>query len=57
MAQSIAQLKNLWDQDKEQYKTVEIGSGVQIFVKEIFKSEELFFLILNPGNFQRRFKT
>lgn len=43
MAQkSIEELKNLWEVEKEEYKSVEIGSGVQKFVKEVFKCSELF---------------
>ncbi len=42
---SLAQLRELWNQEKEQYKTTEIGTGVQKFVKMIFESKELFGLI------------
>jgi len=39
---SIKQLKSLWEQEKEEYKTAEIGTGVQKFVKHVFESKELF---------------
>lgn len=42
MPKSINQLKKLWEQEKEEYKKHEVGSGVQKFVKEVFKSPELF---------------
>lgn len=38
----ISQLKRKWEQNKEYYKTQEIGTGVQSFVKDILESEELF---------------
>ena len=39
---TIKDLTKLWEQEKEQYKTSEIGTGVQKFVKHIFECEELF---------------
>lgn len=39
---TIKHLKALWEQEKEEYKTAEIGTGVQKFVKHIFESKELF---------------
>jgi hypothetical protein len=39
---SIKQILSLWQEDKEHYKTTEVGSGVQKFVKEVLKSDELF---------------
>jgi len=39
---SLKELKKLWNDEKNHYKTAEVGSGVQKFVKEVFKSEELF---------------
>lgn len=39
---SIKQILSLWQEDKEHYKTTEVGSGVQKFVKEVLKSHELF---------------
>jgi hypothetical protein len=38
----ISQLKTLWEQSKEDYKTQEVGTGVQSFVRKFFESEELF---------------
>jgi hypothetical protein len=38
----IKQLKNKWQTNTEAYKTSEIGSGVQSFVKDVFLSSELF---------------
>ena len=39
---TLKELSKLWEQEKEQYKTTEIGTGVQKFVKHIFECEELF---------------
>lgn len=39
---TIKDLTKLWEQEKEHYKTYEIGTGVQKFVKHIFECEELF---------------
>lgn len=39
---TIKDLAKLWEQEKEEYKTAEIGTGVQRFVKHIFECEELF---------------
>lgn len=39
---TIKQLKDIWDQEKEEYRTAEIGSGVQKFVKKVFTCSELF---------------
>ncbi|HRR95110.1 MAG TPA: hypothetical protein P5150_00030 [Candidatus Ratteibacteria bacterium] len=38
------ELKRKWEKEKEVYKTQEIGSGVQAFVKDILQSEDLFSL-------------
>jgi len=35
-------LKKLWSNDKEQYRTVEVGSGVQRFCKMVLRCPELF---------------
>ncbi|MBM2816845.1 MAG: hypothetical protein HW421_3607 [Ignavibacteria bacterium] len=54
---SIKELKKLWEGEKEQYRTSEVGSGVQKFVKEVFKSLELFNLKegkLNTPDNQRK---
>jgi len=42
MGYTINQLKALWNREKESYTTQEIGSGVQKFVKEVLKSQEIF---------------
>lgn len=39
---TIKQLIDIWEQEKEEYRTAEIGSGVQKFVKKIFTCPELF---------------
>jgi len=39
---TIDNLKHLWTFDQEHYKSTEIGSGVQKFVKEVFKCDEIF---------------
>ncbi len=36
------ELKSKWNKEKEAYKIQEVGSGVQIFVKDVFKSEGVF---------------
>ncbi len=41
---SIKNLSALWEQEKGHYKTSEIGTGVQKFVKHIFECDELFHL-------------
>lgn len=41
---ALENIRHLWTFDQEQYKTTEIGSGVQKFVKEVFKCKELFCL-------------
>ena len=41
---NIKELKNKWSKEKENYKTQEVGSGVQKFVKDFLKSEDIFSL-------------
>jgi len=41
---NIKELNTKWQKEKDFYKVQEVGSGVQIFVKEILKSEEIFAL-------------
>jgi len=41
---TIRELKNKWNKEKEMYKIQEVGSGVQIFVKDILQSEDVFAL-------------
>jgi len=38
------ELKNKWNKEKEAYKIQEVGSGVQIFVKDTLQSEDVFAL-------------
>ena len=38
---NIKQLLTLWEKEKEEYKTAEVGTGVQRFVKHIFECKEL----------------
>ncbi|MCF7811693.1 N-6 DNA methylase [bacterium] len=35
-------LKKLWNKEKDSYRSIEIGSGVQKFVKNVLKCSELF---------------
>jgi len=39
---NIQQLKAKWEKEKNSYKKQEVGSGVQKFVKDVFKSEDIF---------------
>ncbi len=39
---TIKELKNKWKREKEAYKTQEVGSGVEAFVKDVLLSEEIF---------------
>lgn len=39
---TISQLKNKWSREKEFYKIQEVGSGTQIFVKDVLHCEDLF---------------
>jgi len=41
---NLMQLKNKWNKERENYKNQEVGSGVQIFVKDMLLSEDLFAL-------------
>lgn len=38
---NIKELQSLWEKEKDEYKTAEIGTGVQRFVKHIFECKEL----------------
>ena len=38
----IRDLQIKWNKEKESYKTREVGSGVQKFVKDVLKSEDIF---------------
>ena len=39
---NINELKSKWNKEKNSYTKQEVGSGVQKFIKDILKSEELF---------------
>ena len=39
---TIFQLKSKWNKEKEFYKIQEVGSGTQIFVKDVLHCEDLF---------------
>lgn len=39
---NIKELKNKWNKEKESYSKQEVGSGVQKFVKDILKSEDIY---------------
>ena len=45
MIDSISRLQNKWNKEKEHYKSQEVGSGVQKFVKDVLKSAEIFNLM------------
>jgi len=42
MSNTIAQLKSIWNKEKESYKTQEVGSGVQRFVKSVLECADIF---------------
>ncbi len=39
---ALSELKSKWNKEKESYLKQEVGSGVQKFVKDILKSEDIF---------------
>ena len=39
---SLRELKILWNKEKKEYQSQEVGSGVQKFVKEILQSSDFF---------------
>jgi len=39
---TISQLKSKWNKEKEFYKIKEVGSGTQIFVKDVLRCKDLF---------------
>jgi len=54
---NLDELAKLWKKENEAYKSAEIGSGVQRFVKHVFESKELFNLIegkLSTSDLNRR---
>lgn len=46
----IPELRVKWNKNKEYYKTHELGTGVQSFVKDVFLSEQVFDLIEGSGD-------
>lgn len=42
MSLSILELNKKWAAESKEYRTQEVGSGVQRFVKDVFESDELF---------------
>jgi hypothetical protein len=50
MSLKISVLKSKWNKEKKFYRTQEVGSGVQIFVKDVLKSEEIFNLKVGFGS-------
>jgi len=42
MSNTIPQLKSIWNKEKESYKTQEVGSGVQRFVKDVLECTDVF---------------
>ena len=42
MSSTIPQLKSIWNKEKESYKTQEVGSGVQGFVKDVLECPDIF---------------
>ena len=47
---TLDSLKELWNREKDFYRTAEVGSGVQKFVKKVFHSSELFNLKEGAGS-------
>ncbi len=42
MSNTIPQLKRIWNKEKESYKTQEVRSGVQRFVKKVLECPSIF---------------
>jgi hypothetical protein len=42
LSNKVLQLKSIWNKEKESYKTQEVGSGVQRFVKEVLQCPDVF---------------
>lgn len=53
---TVKELKVKWEKEKQSYLKQEVGSGVQKFVKDVFKSEEIFTLKegLNSTRLEKR---
>lgn len=39
---NLQELKILWNKEKKEYQSQEVGSGVQKFVKEVLQSSDFF---------------
>ena len=42
MSKTIPQLQSMWSKERESYKTQEVGSGVQRFVRYVLECPEIF---------------
>jgi len=42
MSKAIPQLRSLWNKERESYKTQEVGSGVQRFVRDVLECRDIF---------------
>jgi len=42
MSKTIPQLKSMWNREADSYRTQEVGSGVQRFVKEVLECPDIF---------------
>jgi hypothetical protein len=51
---SISQLQTRWNKEKQSYATQEVGSGSQLFVREVLECEDLF--NLKAGNLSTPFE-
>jgi len=55
LKKELLRLKNLWEKEKEEYRTQEVGSGVQDFVKQILLCDEIF--NLKKGNLSTKLES
>jgi hypothetical protein len=42
LSKTISQLRSMWNREADSYRTQEVGSGVQRFVKEVLECPEIF---------------
>ena len=42
MSKTIPQLRSMWNRGADSYKTQEVGSGVQGFVKDVLECTDIF---------------
>lgn len=42
MPKNISELKHMWEKEKKEYETQEVGSGVQKFVKAVLNASDIF---------------